>query len=487
MILRGNLRELPKKLRQLLKPNTLVPVVFLLVFFLVAGFFAITQETGNEENPDQGDLKGDSFSLEDEGETETEPEFIPFSPPRWFRSNAGGLALEETPSRLGALRNKYALVIDYMAPDELDPHLIPFYNDQYIIEIRILYEDRIESRKQWLLRDESGNTRVNAVFRLTQDEAVPDDSGDEPGEPALADSETDTHDDLPAELALADTETETGNHSELASVDIETDPDDAQESVAEVPEPGVETPDIRTPDARVSAGFIEVYNEKGQITRDYSLFKDGGEILTEYFYNGSALIRAETKEKDPEAWEYRKIYTDNYRYNRSYSLRNVERVFHEASGVEPVRLVFPGRVIDAAYEKDFLKEKLIITSDFLGSNLAEADFRMVYDTDSKGKVLSQTLYNSNNEVVWTVKNTWAGDRITSILKIEGEEERLTEYEYDSSGDRIVQRDIRNGILERQVFINGAKETEELYLNGAIVLRAFWEDGRKINEERARRR
>ena len=397
----------------------LVPVIFLLVFFLIAGFFAITQETGDEDNPNQGDPEG-AFLFPEDGEEWVEQEFIPLSPPRWYRSNAGGMAIEEIPSRLGALRYEYALVIDYLTPDELDPRLLPFFKDEYIIEIRILYKEKKENRKEWLFRDADGATRVNAVFRLIGD-------GDVSG----------------------NTESE-------------------------------------KTDDKVHGGFVEVFNENGQITRDYSLFEDGSEILTAYTYNDGALIMAETQEKDADSLEYRKIHTDYYRYNRSFSLRNVERVFHEA-GIDPVRLVFPGRVLDAAYEKDFLKEKLHLSSDFLGINMVDDGFRMVYDTDSKGRVLGETLYNSRNEVVWTLKNTWVGDRITAILKTEGGEKSLIEFDYDASGNRIAERDIRNGVLERQILINGKKETEELYMNGVMVLRAFWEDGRKISEERVRHR
>jgi len=425
MILRGNLRELCKP-RLLLKP-TLVSIVFLLVFSLVAVFLAITQETGDADNSQYYIFEGD-FYFPGDGEAWIEPEFIPENhPPRWFRSNAGGMAIEEVPSRLGALRNKYALLIDYVPLDELDPRLLPFYNDDFLIEIRILYNDRKEERRQWLLRDLDGNTRVNAVFRLNQDEGIP-------GEPEAEKSEDKT--------------------------------------------PG---------------GFIEVFNENGRISRDYSLFEDSSEILTAYFYNENVLIRAETLMKDADKLEYRKTHTDSYRYNRSSSLRNVERVFHEASAsqkaavIEPVRLIFPARALDAAKEKDFLKGKLTFSSDFLGGYQADNGFRIVYDTDSKGRVVSETMYNNRNEVVWTVKNTWVGDRIKAILKTEGADERLIEYDYDGSGNRIAERDIRNGILERKVLINGNKETEELYLDGVVALRAFWEDGRKISEERIRRR
>jgi len=467
-----------------------MPVVFLLVFFLIAGFFALTQETGGADNPNHGNVEGGSEEWETaaSGEAGIEPEFIPVSPPRWFRSNAGGMTLEEIPSRLGALRYQYALVIDYVPPDELEPRLISFYKDEYIIEIRILYKERKETRRQWLLRDEAGNTRLNAVFRSIEDEAVTDESElEETVLPPVASSKED------AASMEADTETAgapsskedaSGDHHELALADTE----DAEAETSSLGDAADAASAAKTPETRVPSGFIEVYNEKGQIARDYSLFEDGGEILTEYTYKGSALIMAETKTRDPYAGEYRKTHTDTYRYNRSYSLRNVERIFHEASDLEPVRLVFPGRVLDAAYDKDFLKEKLTLVSEFFGE-LQQVDdgFRIVYDTDSKGRVLGETLYNDKDEVVWSLKNTWVGDRISSILKIEGGEKRSIEYEYDASGNRIVERDILNGVLERQVLINGSKETEELYLNGVVVIRAFWEDGRKISEERVRHR
>jgi len=468
------LRELPKKprwllkLRLLLKPP-LVPVIFLLVFFLVAGFIALTQETKNADNPNHNNLDGASFPVE-EGEAAASEEAgimteltLENLSPRWFRSNAGGMAIEENPSRLGALNNEYALFIDYVPPEEMEPRLAPFYKDQYIIETRILFKERKEIRRQWLLRDEAGNIKVNAVFRAIADEAVPDE-----GEPVSAAAAASMKADIETEIEGASSE---------------------EEAAAQAPDTA---PVAKAPDNRVPSGFIEVYNENSQITRDFSLFEDGGEILTEYTYKEGVLITAETKTRDPYAGEYRKTHTDNYKYNRSYFLRYVERIFHEApasleaAGLEPVRLVFPSRVMN--YDKDFIKEKLTFTSDFFGNiQQVSAGFRIVYDTDSKGRVLVETLYNERNEVVWTLKNTWVGDRISSILKIEGGNKKLIEFEYDKSGNRIAERDILNGVLERKVLINGVKETEELYLNGVVVMRAFWEDGRKISEERVRQR
>jgi hypothetical protein len=179
------------------------------------------------------------------------------------------------------------------------------------------------------------------------------------------------------------------------------------------------------------------------------------------------------------------MYTDNYRYNRSFFLRYVIRFYHEASD-EPVYLTFPGRVLDAASDSNFLSDKLSPSSDFLGVSQAGDGFRMEHETDSRGRILSQAMYDNNNRLMWVVKNTWSGDRIIAVLKTEGEVEKLTEYEYDSERKKTIQRDIYNGILERLVQIDGSKETEELYMNGVVVLRAFWEDGRKISEEQVRR-
>jgi len=63
----------------------------------------------------------------------------------------------------------------------------------------------------------------------------------------------------------------------------------------------------------------------------------------------------------------------------------------------------------------------------------------------------------------------------------------TEYDYNAAGEIIAQRDYNNGILERQVLIQGRREVEELYINGVIVLRAIWENGVKISEERIPKR
>jgi hypothetical protein len=515
MNLRGNL---PVSIKRLLKKPGVLPFLILFTLFLLfAGIFAVgqSQDDGSQDT-DTG--ISPSEAGEEDGEfprIEGPPEWIPPGPPRWFRSNAGGMALEEIPSRLAAIRNEYALVIDYVDPVDLDPFLASFYHDTFSVEIRILFKDKVETRKQWLFKDESGNTRLNAVFRVEVPE--PEAVSETPTvkeTPALSETE-ESESEEPDTTALTDTETSgvtpvgetptcasptgvspdvaviangvTAADDETAGGDVVTAADGDETADTDTPSPQSPVPTPR-PKGPVTIGFVEVYNDDLQISEDYRFTDEGEEIAVAYFYNGNLLVRAETRQRKQNGGAgYKEMYTDNYRYNRSYFLRNIERVFHERLEIEPVVLLFPGRVMEMARDKNFIKDKVVPGIDFIEGFFVGENYRIVYDTDERGRILAQTMFDEKGEEVWVVKNTWVGDRIVSVLKIEGDDKKLTEFEYNGAAERIVQRDIYNGVLERQVLTNGDKETEELFMNGVVVLRAYWENGRKISEERVRRR
>jgi hypothetical protein len=361
-----------------------------------------------------------------------------YGEPRWFISNAAGMTLEPAYSRL-ALRGKYALMIDQVAPGEIPERLMEFYNASYIAEIRVLYENGEESRRQWLLLDGNGRTRLAAVFN-----GSPEDAG------TAGDTE--------------DTE-ETGE--------------------AEEGEEGEEdTPDF--------SGFIEIYNTESRIVEEHQIDSDGADRIIRYFYTNQTLTRAETMIKKPaseDAEESVEPYcTDYYRYSRSASLRAVERVYHRTSeeGDNRVRLPFPHMVLAAAKETEFVRPILPISSDFFRDIIMEEGYKVVYTTDSRGRILAETRQNDDGEILGELRNTWTGNRLTQVHWISGEDDRLTEYEYDDNGDRIVERNINKGILERVVHITGDREIEELYMDNRVVLRAIWEKGLKISEERIRR-
>jgi len=473
------------------KPGAVASLTLRVLFLLFAGIFALTQESSgssvrNDSQP--GDLlSGGLFSdFQDEGE-EPPPGWTPPGPPRWFRSNSGGMTLEEIPSRLVALRNKYALVIDYVAPDEIEPRLLPFYQSGYNVEIRVLYERREEIRRQWLFQDEAGVTRINAVFKRQTDKIL-DDTQPKP-EKAIPEKKIIEEEFIENEiieeafLEADDLAAETLSGEELPLDELSGDA----------------MPDLILDDnTALLIGFIEFFNEKARIVEDRWLFEDDSEIIIRYSYNKNTLIKAETGKKTPvlepdaepgqyHETVYRPIYTDTYRYNRSYSLRHVERLYHQKAEVDPVRLVFPGRVLDVAADKNFMKDMLALHSDFFDNSSVEEGYRVIYETDGRGRILTQTMLNSKDETVWVIKNTWSGNRIIAMRKTEGDNEKLIEYEYDNRGHQVVQRAINNGVLERQVYTKGENETEELYMNGVVVLRAYWEKGRKVKEEQVRQR
>jgi hypothetical protein len=373
---------------------------------------------------------------------------------RWYRSNAGGMMLEEVPSRTAALRGEYALLFEYARPGALPDVLKPFYRTGYVIEVRALFSGGEESRRQWVFRDEKGTTRLAAAFYPKRNEPEPP--------PAAQES--------PAG--------EGGTENEI--------PPGEEESVPV--EPVLSAPDPY--DGRGAPGaFIEVYNENYLITGEHLFFDEGDEAVIEYFYSRGFLYKAEARWKitGGEKEEYKNIYTDSYRYNRSGSLRSAERIFHERAEALPVRLAFPNRVLDVSKENESPGGKLAAGSDFFGSIFVAEGYRIIYTTDNRGRIMTETLQDNDGSAVWVIKNTWSGDRIISALKTEGDDEWLVEYEYDSKGDRITERDLHNGVLERMVrAAGGGRDVEELYMNGRVILRATWDNGRKISEEQVRR-
>jgi len=434
-----------------------IAVVFILLLF--AGIIALTQETDGDlpvvEAENEFDEGEDvSFYPEDE----PLPEWIKDA--RWFRSNSGGMALEEIPSRLAALRNEYALVIDIAAKEELPEYLHPFYDDLYFIETRVLYKKGEQARAQWIFRDADGRSRLAAVFKETEAAEEPQvevlESEDEFAE---EESDEDFDNDIAVEI-LADKE--------------------AKNSIS---------------------GFIELYDENSFLTAEYRFLQDGGRSRTDYAFKDGILLSStvllweESDDEDMSAGQsskdgqYVPAYADFFRYNRSAFLRSVQRVFYKDSKIssldDPAVVAFPAGIMAAAREKFSVGERHNSYPEFFGDIFAEKDSKIVYSTDEKGRILSQTFYDEDEEVIWVIYNTWRNERIVSTLKEEDGSEYLAEYEYDSGGERTLEKNYKNGVLERVVRTEGKTDIEELYLNGKVILQSVWENGRKISETRIR--
>jgi hypothetical protein len=416
---------------------------------------------------------------------------------RWYISNAAGMALEPAFSRL-AMREKYALEVTEILPGDLPDTLREFYDRIYReaelsattkketeeeektvdtpfslrLEKRILYENREASRLQWLFLDGENLVRLTAAFAIDPADYPPPES-EEP-EPAVADNAQENTGPATGDaVAAAETDIPAGEDAAYAeeSADASEDSSEGEKSTVDY------------------SGYIELYNPEGYIVEEHLFSSDASDRMVNYFYNRQRLIRAATKIYHP-AGETEESYvedycTDYYRYSRSSSLRGVERVYHAEAEEEPVRLRFPHVVLGAAKNTSFVNPGISFTNEFFKDILVDSGSRVLYTTDERGRVLTETRRNEDGEVIGELQNTWSGDRLVSVHWKAGDDDRITEFEYNSDGDRIVERDINKGVLERMVTQEGDLEIELLYIDGKPMLKAVWQDGRKISEERIR--
>jgi hypothetical protein len=335
------------------------------------------------------------------------------------------MALEPAFSRL-ALRSGYALSVDRAIPEELPEALLPYYEENYIAELRTLYKEGEEYRRQWIFRDELRRDRLVAAF---------DDDGS-------------------GFIELYD---EAGRLTGEHQIDGE-------------------------------GGVYRILLSYNQdlLVKTETRFKAGRPAADDTASGPGAPVETpETGSPEETA-----LWTDYYRYSRFYSLRAVDRIVHtvpdagEGSAV-PARIRFPRHVLAAA-EAPFINPGSVYDSAFLRDILARIGGRILYTTDDRGRVLGETRWDAEGGLIGELQNTWSGDRLTAVRWIAGEDERLLEYEYNDAGDRTAERNYTGGVLERTVRREDGQDVEELYMNGEVILRAVWGgDGRKISEERIR--
>jgi hypothetical protein len=361
------------------------------------------------------------------------------------------MALEPAFSRF-AIRGKYALSVGTAEEADIPEKLRNYYDPSFRIELRCLYEDGLLIRRQWTFRDERETARMAAAL------------------------------------------------------------------------------------AEDGSGFIELYDAEKLIAESHQIGADGSDYITYYHYNRGFLIRAETRlftprpegdgeappeDQEPgaeasalppaavegieavpvpravglpaaepivtEAGVEEPMWTDFYRYTRANALRSVERQYLRAppGGRETELLRFPQLVIGVVAEQEFIQPASALSPEFFSDVIINSGDRILYNTDPRGRVLSEVRRDENDNIIGEIINTWSGDRLLSVAWKSEEEERIVEYEYDAAGDRVLERNLRNGELERTVRREGDQEIEELYLNGEVALRALWVEGRKVSEEPVR--
>jgi hypothetical protein len=234
-------------------------------------------------------------------------------------------------------------------------------------------------------------------------------------------------------------------------------------------------------------GFWEMYNERGFLIRE-SRFdapveteaEDGTLTTTpaepfviRYSYRGNYLTQAQS-----DAW------SDVYRYTRGNLIRAIDRTYTEAG--THTRTTMPRTANDITFDGSFfVTPEAAYTSAFLQDVLANAGDEVSYELDDRGRILTETRRSADGDGAGVLSHVMNGDRIESIVWENGGDKRRVDYTYDEEGERTGEKNYRNDVLEREVVVNGEEDIETLYLNGKAVLRAVWQNGRKLREEAVR--
>jgi len=200
--------------------------------------------------------------------------------------------------------------------------------------------------------------------------------------------------------------------------------------------------------------LIELYDARGNLIEQRQRDGAGGEVRTRYGYEGQRIRSAETDAYPGPV----RLWTDRYFYAKTGALLSIERTT-------------PDGLVRAARPAD-----LGLAAVAAGPDIA---------VDDRGRVLSELRRDQEGRTVEEIRNTWEGDRLLAVVSIAGDQEVRTEYGYDEAGTRISEKNYRNGALERQVILKDGREVEELYVDGSLALRAIWEEGLKVKEERIR--
>jgi YD repeat-containing protein len=412
---------------------------------------------------------------------------------QWYISNGAGMTIEKAfPIR--ALRAKNGLQIKQIGRNELPAELGKYYLEPWTITLSILYEYGVRQRTQWVFRDESGLILFvasigdngagfiewyNEKGLIVEEQRLDNDGSGffvsyTYKDNILLKSETHIVDAVPAAKTVETQVKEIAQKAPADAAEIaktqdeseDADDEDDDELLSELlkgTESGKEDAAKKT--------AVELRVKPSEQVRN----PQGPAVIPEFFV-------ARTGRERPAAW------ADSYRYSRTSALRLIERVFyHDAKGntISPstkLTIRFP-RTAPEIEANDENASNQPIDATFLNDVLSTEPAKIVYKTDSKRRVLSETRTGETGDIIGEIVYTWSGDRLSAIVWKSKNDERTIEYQYNSKGERISERDYKNGVLERTVVVDGNREIETLYKDEQEILKAVWQDGRKISENR----
>lgn len=224
-----------------------------------------------------------------------------------------------------------------------------------------------------------------------------------------------------------------------------------------------------------SQGFAEYYDVSGLLIQE-DTFLEESIMSVRYSYNENILLRSETWQ-DSQAH----LWSDVYHYSRAGSLRSIKRTFFSDETENTVRFTKFAPLGPYEYSS-VIRSVPVVSSEIISDILHSANKNIEFVTDDRGRVISEIHKNEEGVIIGELINVWSGNRLASMNWNGENDSRRIEYEYDEQGNRLIERNYRDGILERLVRIEEDSEVEELYLYGQLSLRAVWKDGQKISEE-----
>jgi hypothetical protein len=409
----------------------------------------------------------------------------------WYLSNPSGLALERSPSKITALHADWSVSVEQAEESVVPDILRPYYETGFSIELRVLYNQGKPVRRQWIFRSGSV-TRLNASMPVEERQETDgktseaeQSAGDRPeDETGRAEAEVNQPEDETGRVEDEVNQPEDGTDSAEAEVNRPEDGTGRAEAEVNQLEDGTEQPEAEADRPKADRGegrlpFIEIYSPEYLLTELFQIRASGERYSTRYRYSGGVLVGSETRLDGELLW------SDEYRYTRNYKLRGVERRYAEKEVAEEsaglVQLRFPPRGL-SFISPDSPYDYRLRTGALRDVFMTEAA-TVRYSTDGQGRVTYEEHFDKDGKQLASLTNEWSEERLLSVTWSSGGVSGKVEFDYTPDGENAAERNYRNGVLERKVTRDGNREIEELYRNGEPVLRAVWEDGRKITEER----
>ena len=85
---------------------------------------------------------------------------------------------------------------------------------------------------------------------------------------------------------------------------------------------------------------------------------------------------------------------------------------------------FPQLIIGVAAEHEFIRRASALSPEFFSDVIVNSGDRILYNTDARGRVLSEVRRDEDDNIIGEIINTWSGDRLVSVVWKSEEEERI---------------------------------------------------------------